>query len=96
MLDIFIDTQTFYHSVAFINYDSYFYRLAKQTRQNIATVTEVCKETWLSVVKIKKGLMVYFKKIFFFTSSHKFSWGSQIEKMVFFPYFHKGHVQNRE
>jgi len=72
MLDIFIDTQTFCHTIAFIKRDSYFYRLAKQTKQNIATVIEVCKETW-SVVQIKKGPLVIctglFQEQFFFSLS---------------------------
>lgn len=41
--------------------------------------------------------MVYFKKFFFSPiSSYEFSSGSQIDNLIFFSYFHKGHVQNWE
>lgn len=43
--------------------------------------------------------MAYLKVLFFFffplpTSSYEFSSGSQIDNLIFFSYFHKGHVQN--
>lgn len=59
MLDISVDIQTLaLCSICNINSDSYFYRLAEQTRLLIAIVIGVCKETWWSVVQVKKGPMV--------------------------------------